>query len=478
MSRYSPLTVVTLILFCLIVIPSGSWALTTATPVYLNASTAPSSGVVGVTNVNLTGSGFPSGVIPPGNVTISLATTCGGSAGTTTTALSVKTIIGSSDRIQFQIPASLAKGGYFVSMSGTTLGGTSFQSSNRPSGPGAGTGKCSALAVTAVCGDGAVNQATEQCDPPGAPACPGSLLCKQDCTCPTPPTQSCEETQPTPEQVQAAVLAAFVGLVNPWQNASDFELLLSRTEAELGCVLSANGSVPAPQSFLPQVQGCAAAGVQYCGPGNSQAGTVLPTVACLNEACCQHDRCYAADCVASKCVWTPQSQACDGAPASVIATCDGLGSCGVLDLLHPSAVFICTAARCLNTSFPFDTGTCVDIRTARLLLNPQCLNAATCQCTGQTCATFTTCNPGSACSDPVCGSTAEGGGVCVEGTTPCAGLGDCTNSVDCGGGICFVNTCCGRPVCGSAAIFCPDVGASRPLQVTVPGNGRTIGGGE
>jgi len=147
MKRYSPLTVVALILFCLIAIPSGSWALA-STAVYLNAATAPSSGVTGLTNVNLTGSGFPSGVIPPGNVTISLATTCGGSA-VTTTALSVKIIVGSSDRIQFQIPASLAAGGYFVSMSGTTGGGASFVSRNRPSGPGAGTGQCSALTVKA-----------------------------------------------------------------------------------------------------------------------------------------------------------------------------------------------------------------------------------------------------------------------------------------------------------------------------------------
>jgi len=146
MKRYLPIPIGALILFCLIAFPPGSWALTPTTPVYLNALTTPSSGVAG-SNVNLTGAGFPSGVIPPGNVTISLATTCGGSA-VTTTALSVKTILGSSDRIQFQIPAALAAGGYFVSMSGTTSGGASFVSSNRPSGPGVGTGQCSALAVT------------------------------------------------------------------------------------------------------------------------------------------------------------------------------------------------------------------------------------------------------------------------------------------------------------------------------------------
>jgi len=328
----------------------------------------------------------------------------------------------------------------------------------------------------AFCGDGVINQATEQCDPPGSPSCPGSLLCKQDCTCP-PPTQSCTETQPTPEEIQSAVIASMAGLSNPWGNASQFDLLLSRTEAKLGCVLRENGIAPASQSLLPQVQvqGCAAAGVNYCGPGTSQAGIAVPAPGCLNDACCEHDRCYAADCVASACVFMPQSQACDNAPASVIDTCNGLGGCGLFDLLDPRAIFVCTVAKCLNTSFPFNTGACLDLRVARLLLNPQCLDPATCQCSGQTCETFTTCNPGSACAFPVCGSTAEGGGVCVEGATPCAGLSNCITSADCGGGICFVNTCCGRPVCVSSAAFCPDIGASTSPQATVPGNGPTIG---
>lgn len=327
------------------------------------------------------------------------------------------------------------------------------------------------------CGDGTVDPSSEQCDPPASPSCSGGLLCTKDCTCPATPTQSCEETQPSTEQIEAAVLAALVDLTNPWQNLSEFELLLRRTEAELGCVLSAAEGTPAPESLLPLDQGCAEAGVQYCGPGTSEAGTVVPTAQCLNEACCQHDRCYGADCVASECVWTPQSQACDSAPASVIATCDGQGGCGLLDLLRPSVVFICTAARCLNTSFPYNlVPSCVALRTARILLNPQCLDAATCDCTGQTCETFTTCNPGSACTAPVCGSTAEGGGACVEGTTSCASLADCTSSADCNGGICFVNTCCGRPVCGPTAIFCPDVGASEPLRMSVSEQGATIGG--
>ena len=150
MRRYSSRTIVAWSLsICALVIPSGSWAIVASTPIYLNAATAPSSGTAGVSNVNVTGSGFPSGTIPPANVTVSLATACGGGGAVTTPALSVTVILGTSERIQFQIPASLAGGTYFVSISGSTSGGTFFQSVNRPSGPGAGTGQCSALTVTA-----------------------------------------------------------------------------------------------------------------------------------------------------------------------------------------------------------------------------------------------------------------------------------------------------------------------------------------
>jgi len=71
------------------------------------------------------------------------------------------------------------------------------------------------------------------------------------------------------------------------------------------------------------------------------------------------------------------------------------------------------------------------------------------ECEGQTCATFETCTPGSPnCDDNgVCGSTAEGGGLCIDGSTPCAGLADCTTSADCPDGLCFVDSCCVRSVC-------------------------------
>ena len=75
-------------------------------------------------------------------------------------------------------------------------------------------------------------------------------------------------------------------------------------------------------------------------------------------------------------------------------------------------------------------------------VNPECAPA--------TCATFIPCNEGGNCgSYGVCVSIAEGGGTCLYGPTPCAGLTLCPGgTTDCGAGeICAVNTCCGDPVC-------------------------------
>jgi hypothetical protein len=115
-----------LVLACLLALSPASAA------VKLNLWTSPDSGDAGSSFVNLTGSGFPTanGTISPGNVSISLSLTCGGSIAATTTASSVKLVTGSSYRIQFELPGSLSTSSYFVSISGTTSDTTSFSSSN------------------------------------------------------------------------------------------------------------------------------------------------------------------------------------------------------------------------------------------------------------------------------------------------------------------------------------------------------------
>lgn len=54
----------------------------------------------------------------------------------------------------------------------------------------------------------------------------------------------------------------------------------------------------------------------------------------------------------------------------------------------------------------------------------------------------------------MCASTTEQTGYCVDGSTPCAGLADCTDSINCASGeICAAASCCSRNVCVGAT-FC------------------------
>lgn len=286
----------------------------------------------------------------------------------------------------------------------------------------------------------------------------------------TPPSQSCQQTNPTVQQVQTATLLALRTVDDPWNNAPQFQSLITLADEILGCKLEGPPLQPTfPQPVQPQTQQSATSGVNYCGPGNSNTNPFLNIVnvpECLNGSCFTHDTCYGINCVASQCKFTPQSQTCDD---PLIATCEGRGSCPLTTILtSPSAIAVCAIAECLNGTFP--DLRCIALRAARVLANPECahppsLETCNLACAGQTCGNFTTCNPTSGCIAPVCGSLAEGGGTCVEGATLCAGLADCTTSADCGGGLCFVGSCCGRPVCVNASAFCPNIGAS-PASAT------------
>lgn len=101
-------------------------------PVKQNTWVAPDSGVAGVSFLNLTASGVPGGAssigIPAGNVTIKIAPTCTvGASGPVAgeadaTAASVKNVLGTTDRFNFEIPASIAQGTYFAQVVDTTDG--------------------------------------------------------------------------------------------------------------------------------------------------------------------------------------------------------------------------------------------------------------------------------------------------------------------------------------------------------------------
>jgi len=86
------------------------------------------------------------------------------------------------------------------------------------------------------------------------------------------------------------------------------------------------------------------------------------------------------------------------------------------------------------------------------------------ECAAASCTNFIPCNAGGSCaSSGVCGAlsddgvTNNAGGLCVDGSTSCAALIECPNGVsDCptDGSLCFIDSCCGSPVCVPPAAFC------------------------
>jgi 6-phosphogluconolactonase (cycloisomerase 2 family) len=100
----------------------------------LSPVTAPSAGEPGVTLINVTGSGFPSGSITPALVTVGLQPAVTGSGPLlTATVMAVTTIVGVTRRITFQIvPGNpvQAPTNYLVSVMGSTASGVKFSSAN------------------------------------------------------------------------------------------------------------------------------------------------------------------------------------------------------------------------------------------------------------------------------------------------------------------------------------------------------------
>src|ERR1022692_3439699 len=124
-------------LVCALALLSGSLLLGAVTEVTLNGLTSPSAADPGVTNVTVIGHGFPSGTIPPANVTVTLnPTTSGGGPSGTTTATKVTVESGATEAVTFKVPTSItvsAATSYQVSIAGTTSTGTAFASSNTAS---------------------------------------------------------------------------------------------------------------------------------------------------------------------------------------------------------------------------------------------------------------------------------------------------------------------------------------------------------
>ena len=102
--------------------------------VTLSSPTTPNAAQPGVTYVSVTGTGFPAGSLAPLNTTVTLAPVTNGAGPTVQGTVTSATILfGSSGRVIFQVPQSLALAAatpYHVSINGTTSLGNLFSSSN------------------------------------------------------------------------------------------------------------------------------------------------------------------------------------------------------------------------------------------------------------------------------------------------------------------------------------------------------------
>ena len=95
----------------------------------LAATTSPGSGLSGSSYVWVTGGPWPAAAIVAGDVNIFLGASCfANPPAATTKATHLQTVVGSTKRARFQIPAGLAPGTYHVWLSGVTGGG--FGSNN------------------------------------------------------------------------------------------------------------------------------------------------------------------------------------------------------------------------------------------------------------------------------------------------------------------------------------------------------------
>jgi hypothetical protein len=116
-------------IFLILLASSASFAATTK--VTLSTDTNPGTGQAGVGYVSVVGTGFPSGTISPGAVTLTITPPTG--TATTTKAAKVKVISGSEESVTFQIPATISVSTptvYTVSLKGQTSTGNKFVSSN------------------------------------------------------------------------------------------------------------------------------------------------------------------------------------------------------------------------------------------------------------------------------------------------------------------------------------------------------------
>jgi hypothetical protein len=200
------------------------------------------------------------------------------------------------------------------------------------------------------------------------------------------------------------------------------------------------------------------------------SGVCVNTADSDNANCgaCGHACTGGQSCVNGQCVCPTGTALCGG--TCVSTTCSGG------QVFNPTT---CTC-ECAPGTFACGTTCC---NAGDVCTNGHC-EASHPECNSATCATFTQCSSGN--PDCVCASvmtpTGPGVGICVPGSTQCAGLAACggASGFECPtGSVCAVNTCCVSPVCVPIALAaqCP-TGTARALVRTSPlSSGPTLGGG-
>jgi hypothetical protein len=125
-SRLAGLAVVLALAAGFLVTPTRAKA--TSSGITLTASALPSSGLAGVSSSTLTAGNFPTGETPS-TVTLSFATSCGGAVLATEAPMALNKYIGSTYHIPFTVPAGLATGNYYISLTATSPAGASVNCS-------------------------------------------------------------------------------------------------------------------------------------------------------------------------------------------------------------------------------------------------------------------------------------------------------------------------------------------------------------
>jgi len=204
---------------------------------------------------------------------------------------------------------------------------------------------------------------------------------------------------------------------------------------------------------------CGLQGFRYClkakNPYAITACTLLSGIVCsfASEGACNAAK-------SRYCGCAPNQQSCNGVCCDPCQDC--LNNTCVPNVVCAQQGLECCDGVCCQAGYICDNGVCTSPNKS---------------CVGATCSTFVPCSTNSDC---VCVTVASGGGLCVPGSTACAGLAIC-NSTPCPPGtLCALGTCCGNSVCIPISLQCPPQTApsnstNPSARASVAANGPTIG---